>query len=367
MIYFLILTNNCNLNCKYCGEQAFNEPDDFPEPICEISNNIKYDLKKLKNVLRKEKNPYVIFYGGEPLLNIPQMEKTIDFLKDLNVKYILQTNGIFLNKIKKEYLKYFESIFISIDGNKSITSKYRGEKTYDTIIENINYIKNLGYKKEITARMTILNQNIYKNVKHLLNTKLFSSIHWQLDANFWFNDYKKRNFEKFSNENYIPNLKKLIDFWIQNLKKGKIIKIYPFIGIINNLLYERKTKLMCGAGFGNFTIQTDGKVIPCPIMAGMKNYYLGDINKNTKIKKLVFVPNDCKKCKYLNLCGTRCLYSNILNPWPKNEKKQLCKNTIFLIEELQKNTKLIKKLINAKILSKKDFHYLKYNGAEIIP
>lgn len=37
------------------------------------------------------------------------------------------------------------------------------------------------------------------------------------------------------------------------------------------------TKLCCGAGWAEFNIQTDGNITPCPVMAGMKNFYLGNI------------------------------------------------------------------------------------------
>ena len=235
MIYFLILTNKCNLQCKYCFEKAFDDFDvDFPEDVEELDDEIKYDPKMLTKLIINDKKPYFIFYGGEPTLKLDLIKKIIDDLPK-KTKYIIQTNGLLLNLLPKKYLKKFESIFISIDGNKKITNENRGKKVYETIIKNINLIRKKGYKKEITARMTILESNIYKEVLHLIKTEKFDSIHWQIDANFWFNDYKKRDFKKWLNENYKPNLKKLINYWIRELKKGNVIKIYPFIGIMQNI------------------------------------------------------------------------------------------------------------------------------------
>jgi putative peptide-modifying radical SAM enzyme len=335
MIYFLILTNKCNLRCKYCFEKAFDDFDiNFPEDIEELDNDVKFNTKQLKQLIVKDKKPYFIFYGGEPTLRLDLIKKIIDDLPK-KTKYIIQTNGLLLKYLPHKYWDSFESVFISIDGNKKITNENRGKETYEKIIDNIICIRKAGYKKEITARMTVLNSNIYKEVKHLLNTRLFDSVHWQIDANFWFNDYKKRNFKNWLNEDYKPNLKKLVEFWFKEIKKGKVLKLYPFIGIMHNILHNKKTKLACGAGYGNFAIQTNAKIIPCPIMAGMKNYYLGDISKKAiKPKAFYLLPEWCKSCKYLNLCGSRCLYSNIVKPWPKEQRELVCESTNYLIDLL---------------------------------
>jgi len=356
------------LRCKYCFEKAFDDSDvDFPEEIEELNNDVLYNTKHLKTLIKNDPKPYFIFYGGEPTLRLDLIKKIIDALPK-RTKYIIQTNGLLLKYIEHKYLDRFESIFISIDGTKELTNKNRGKETYEKIIENINAIRKAEYKKEITARMVVLDSNIYKEVKHLINTRYFDAIHWQIDANFWFNDYKKRDFKKWLETNYKPNLKKLFNFWFSELKKGNVLRLYPFVGIMHNILNNKKTKLACGAGYGNFTIQTDGKIIPCPIMVGMKNYYLGDLTKKAKKPKdFHLLPNWCKQCEYLDLCGSRCLYSNIVKPWPKEQRGLVCESTKYLIDLLKAKEEDIKKLIKLNIIHIKDFDYLQYNGAEIIP
>ena len=57
----------------------------------------------------------------------------------------------------------------------------------------------------------------------------------------------------------------------------RVLKLYPFLDITHDLLHNQTTKLRCGSGYTNYSIQTDGTIIPCPIMLGMKDYYLGQV------------------------------------------------------------------------------------------
>jgi len=363
LFYHIITTNNCNLNCYYCSEKAFHEPDEFPEPLAPIFNKIEYSMDELKKFIKDEDT--LTFYGGEPLLNIDLVKKIMDSLP--NNRFMMQTNGTLLSFLPKEYVNKFHTILVSIDGDKNDTNKYRGDGVYEKIIKNVEWIKKNGFTEELVARMTIEDQNIYDSVSHLISLGLFDSIHWQLDANFWHNDWKTRNFKDFIEQNYIPNLKKLIDFWVKTMENGSVIKLYPLLGILNTLMYSKKIDLMCGSGHSNYTIQTDGNIIPCPIMVGMKNYYLGNIKNVPKLKKVKVLSNKCKSCSYLNLCGSRCLYANIVQPWPENEQENLCKSIKFTIDYINGKTPLIKNLIKQKIIYKENLFYMKYNGVEIIP
>jgi len=63
-----------------------------------------------------------------------------------------------------------------------------------------------------------------------------------LDAGFYNNDFQKRNFREFS-EKYNKEVKNLADFWVEEMKKGKVLKIYPFLGIFESIYYNKKEKL----------------------------------------------------------------------------------------------------------------------------
>ena len=81
--------------------------------------------------------------------------------------------------------------------------------------------------------------DIYKQITWLLNNEEnpFTSIHWQLNAGFWGNDFARRDFERWSQESYMPGVEKLAKFWVDQMEKtGTVLKLYPLLGIANSLL-----------------------------------------------------------------------------------------------------------------------------------
>ncbi len=373
MHYHIILTEYCNSQCKYCYEKSMKEFDNGLDKKFkfDFSEKEKFDLdllKDLRNFIQKDKNPVIIFYGGEPLLEIKTIEKIIDSFNNTKVKFRMQTNGKLLNETPIKYLKKIDKILVSLDGTKERTNYNRGKGTYELVMKNIEKIKEQGYKGEIIARMTISQEfpDIYEQVLSLIKSG-FSSIHWQIDAGFYTFDFNKEKFKNFT-KNYNNSIKKLIDFWIREMKKGNVLKIYPFLGIIESILKNQKTKLRCGAGYEGYAITQSGKIIACPIMTCIKDFEAGSIKSSSPntLKKFE-IKGKCLNCSYLDLCGGRCLYWNYSNLWPDEGDEMICETIKFLIDNLKNKENEIKSLIKNKTIKLKDFNYEKYFGPEIIP
>ena len=151
-------------------------------------------------------------------------------------------------------------------------------------------------------------------------------------------------------------------------KTGVVLKLYPLLGIAYSLLHEEQSLLRCGGGWINYDIQTDGFIIPCPTMWGMKNFYLGHVSNSDPLKiKKFFVSDPCTKCGILEVCGGRCLYANITERWNKDAYASVCKTVSGLVNTVKAELPRIQQLIAAGRITLKDFDFLKYNGCEIIP
>jgi len=322
------------------------------------------DVCSLKKFINKDINPVIIFYGGEPLLEINKITKIID---NIEVPYRMQTNGKLLDKLPIKYLKKIGKILVSIDGDKERTDSNRGVGTYNLVMKNISLIKEKGYSGEIIARMTlgIESPDIFEQVLHLIDSG-FSSIHWQIDAGFYAHDYDKEKFNSFVKE-YNSSITKLIDLWMHQIKHKKVLKLYPFIGIVDSLLKGEKALLRCGAGHSGYAIRTDGKLTACPIMTWIEDFISGDLDSDPKEIKKFPIVESCNNCEIKDICGGRCLYWNYLKLWPEEGNKLICKTIKHLVIELNNKIPEIIELIDKGIISKKDFEYEKYFGPEIIP
>jgi len=330
----------------------FSAPAEFSAPV-----------EKLKKFLEKDKKAFLIFYGGEPLLEIEKIKEIMD---NINVPFRIQTNGKLLDQLPSKYANKIDKMLISLDGGKERTDFNRGKGTYNKVIKNIELLRKNGYKGELIARMTISSEfpDLYEQVLELIENG-FDSVHWQLDAGFYQYDFND-DYEKFV-EKYNQSVTKLIDYWTNEIKKGNVLKIYPFIAIIDSLLKNEKTLLRCGAGHSGYAIATDGKIIACPIMNCIKDFEAGDLNSKPSELKKFEVSGRCLECDYKDLCGGRCLYWNKSELWLEKGDELICKTIKHLIDELKINIPEIKELIRNKNISEKDFEYEKYFGPEIIP
>jgi len=373
MFFHIIVTNECNSQCRYCyGEALEDTGDDFANFGIDYSlpKKISYDIRLLERFCQQDSDCILTFYGGEPLLCVNEIKQIMDNVKAKH--FMIQTNGLLLDRLEPEYVNRLHTILVSLDGDEALTDYYRGKGTYRRVVDNLKLIRQNGFEGELIARMTVMEQtDIYKQATWLVNNGEFSftSVHWQLNAGFW-NDFTRRNFTEWSRENYNPGIRKLARFWVDNMeKKGVVLRLYPFLGIAQSFLSRGKESLMrCGGGWINYAVQTDGYIVPCPTMWGMKDYYVAHISNADPGKlKRILVNEPCTKCDVYHTCGGRCLYANVTKRWNAEAYMLVCDTVRNLVEAIAQEMPRINDLTQKKRVNQKDFEFMEYNGCEIIP
>jgi len=368
MQYHIILTERCNLKCKYCYEKSMQEFDNGLGEKWDYDEDTPFDsevsIDKLKKFIKPEDR--LIFYGGEPLVMVEKIKEIMD---NLDCKFGIQTNGILLKRLPIEYIKRIDKMLVSIDGDSERTNFNRSKGVYEIVIKNLKELRSRGYSGEIVVRMTLLFPDLFKQVKHLISLieeEIINSIHWQIDAGFYKFDFDKEKFSEFVKE-YNKNISQLVNWWTNEIRNGKVYLIYPFLGIFNRIIgWDKETKLPCGSGYENFTVNTSGKLSSCPIMNSVKKFYCGDIEKG--IEKEIHVQDDeCEKCLNFKICGGRCLYWRDAKLWSPEGDKLICETIGYLINSIKEKVPEIENLLKKGIVKKEQFEYEKYFGPEIIP
>ncbi len=376
MYFHLILTDECNLCCRYCRAKAFDvleESDDETAPRIAIDpdlpRDLDFDLDLLYTFLQKDPESTLTFYGGEPLMRADLIDQIVR--ESPAQRFMIQTNGVLLDRLEPEIVNRFSTILVSLDGGEALTDFNRGAGVYRNVMENVRLIRERGYKGELIARMAVTERTDISEAVHWLSynpDNSFSSIHWQLDANFA-GDFSRREFADWTKTSYNPGIRALVADWIDHMASdGEVMKWYPFLDPMEDLLLGKKSQLRCGSGHANYSIMTDGHIAPCPVMIGMKEYYVGHI-RTADPRQLdgIFVGGECTGCGIYDFCGGRCLYSNITKPWKMAERKTVCGTVECLYTALTGAMPRVRALIENGTLAPDAFDHEKFNGCEIIP
>ena len=372
MLLFITLTQRCNLNCGYCG----NGSNEDIEDLATHNPEVIYDVNLISK-FNKVKDLAVCFYGGEPLLRIHLIEKIMPLLP--KAKFCLQTNGVLLKSLKPEIVRNFNTILVSIDGDEETTDFNRGKGMYKMVQKHCKWLRETcKFKGDLIARMTCSGVNdIYKSVTHLLSLDIFDHVHWQLDAE-WDSDMDARytndlaeGFVDWKDRIYNVGITNLMKDFMDNLRKGKVLGIVPFLGLIKIFIKGEKVKrILCGSGSDAFNVTTGGYINCCPIapefdpIADLK---LDDFDhKNLYDTELI--AGFCKECEILEKCGGRCLYANKDNWWGEEGRKHVCQTVFHLVKTIEDNLEEIKKIVNENPKLMEELDYPKFNNStEIIP
>jgi putative peptide-modifying radical SAM enzyme len=373
LFFHLILTDDCNLCCTYCRGRIFScrsgEVGARVEIDEELPPELSLDLRDLYSFLAKDPDACLTFYGGEPLMRSDLILRIMQ--EAPGIRFMLQTNGLKLGELPEWALQKFETILVSLDGTPSQTDRHRGSGTYSRVMENVDKIMETGFSGELIARMTICEDtDIHDAVTYLSDNPDhgFSSIHWQLDADFS-GDIEMRDLGCWLENRYNPGILRLIRRWVELIgEEGRVPRWYPFLDPMEDLLKGEKTLLRCGSGHSNYTIMTDGSIGPCPVMVGMKDYYSGHICTSDPLRlPRIAIQGECSSCDIYSFCGGRCLYSHIVRPWPEEWRRQICNSVRNLHSGLSRALPEVKRLIREDRVRVSDFAHTKFNGCEIIP
>ena len=151
MNFYLAITNQCNMSCKYCYVPKYNKN----KPVDD-----KLVVERTQQLVDKLQQAHVqigavVLHGAEPLLVAPEtvMQLHEVLYKDTPRQLRIQTNGL---NMTEEYLKKLDperiGFSVSLDGYRTLNDKNRAH--YDKILRNIRTAKQLGFSVSVISVIT---------------------------------------------------------------------------------------------------------------------------------------------------------------------------------------------------------------------
>ncbi|MDD2984759.1 radical SAM protein [Flavobacterium sp.] len=320
----------CNLVCGYCygidGEYGLKGKMNKGNAL----NAIEYLIKNSGN----EKILKVVFFGGEPLLNMPMIEEVVSFCKakELEVpkkfKFAIVTNGTKFDDVVNDFLNInnFE-VTVSFDGDKDtqdVNRPFRGGKgSYESILPKVKKFLE-SRNGNATARATITNHS-----KELLyyrdNLKKIGFKNSFVEA-VTLSDFSKENYNV--NDLTEDQRKQLLEYDKKELEEfTKAIKqresLEEFLGskyvvYLKQFINKVKNNQYCGVSRNMRGIAVNGDIYPCHRFVGNSDFKIGKVDssndeKNEKKYDVDFI-NDhpqCKGCFAKYYCGGGgCIHNN---------------------------------------------------------
>jgi len=235
--YELILTEDCNLRCKYCFDDYFSD-----RTGCSYDTSMSIDiLDDLFNFIyntkaKDSRNPIKIsFFGGEPFSNFKFMKAFVEKAeKEFNfpIRYSINTNGYNLNSEKIDFLVDNNiSIAVSIDGNQKSHDFNRitvgGGNSWKNIMKSMPELlaKVRGRGGNVTFMYTITEETIdelYDSYHFFANMGVNISLQFETEKKKS-NEFHKKfedTMRKLYVEEYMPWGSAFKD-WIMNPNKHK--------------------------------------------------------------------------------------------------------------------------------------------------
>jgi uncharacterized protein len=303
----------CNLVCRYCFESTDKSVMDetVMDGLVEyVHNHIKAGIKKLS----------IGWYGGEPLLGLPVIERLssefITLCEKDSVRYSASiiTNGTLLDKETAGKLKKLHVLRaqITIDGDKNIHNKMRpfktGKGSFDAIMENLKEVVGII---PISLRINLDTNNADQALTFIDKLKKEDWFYRGLessDIHPYYGYIKKYTSTCLCSKDEIL---KPGDFWAKDLELKKY-----FYNHLKGFDYYPEVVSGCTAtSMSSYVVDAKGNLYKCLNHLGIPEKTVGTIFEPSRLNSLYInyltesFENDseCMECKYLPICMGGCV------------------------------------------------------------
>lgn len=344
------VTDACNLECEYCGygglysnhDSRMGEKIDFA--LFESTMQYLYSVWQKDGGRKSRHTIRITFYGGEPLLNFPFIQKAVEYIEShpfpgKKFIYSMTTNAVLLDRYMSFLADKKFELLLSLDGdrqNHSYRKTHSGENSFDTVFENVKRLYDAYpayFKEYVNFNAVLHNRNSVGGVFEFI-LKEFGKVPFVNELNTaGINPSRKKEFwEMFSskteseNKTVGENLKKTYlncsNTYIRTIKLLHSLEVKQYnrsfqdlLDLHDDLSYERNGSIFltgtCIPFSRKIFVSVTGKLYPCERIGNEIDFgkvTVGGVLVN--YDNIVSVYNSlyekharkCRSCKALGSC-----------------------------------------------------------------
>ncbi len=321
----LNVNTGCNLGCTYCYKEDLMAPAQGQRMD---SQTARASIDLLLRQAAKRDRVSVVFFGGEPLSNMPLIRDVVEYTErrcgeeGKTPDFCLTTNATLLTD---DVVDFFDQhrfgISISIDGPKAIHDKHRrtvGDKgTYDVVAKKSRALLSRYTSRPVGARVTLTAgvtdvEAIHEHLKYDMG---FFEVGFAPVTSGAFESFNLRDDEL---QRVYESLKRLGRCYMKAAMDGENIGFSNMHQLMTDLHDGTKKSLPCGAGIGLLAVDKDGDLNLCHRFTGSDLETFGNVESGIDAPRLAeFLKRaaeragtDCETCRIRNLCSGGCYHES---------------------------------------------------------
>lgn len=320
-------SGSCNMACRYCFYADETEKRSVPLMG-------KMSRETLRQIVDRafayaDGDCTFSFQGGEPTLaglsffrDLAEYVESHPNPKKIRVHYSIQTNGYALNE---DWAKWFAQhrvlVGVSLDGPKDIHDRLRkdrsGEGTFQKVMQ---FIRLLEKHKVDFNILTVVSAANARHASQLYSFFQKEGFRYQqyIECLDPLGEVPGGHEYSLTPQRYETFLKTIFDAWYQDMKAGHYVYNRYFENLM--MILTRQVPESCslrGSCLPQWVIEADGSVYPCDFYA-LDEWKLGNILEQSFaeleearkasgfIQQSCRLPEDCKECRWLQLCRNGC-------------------------------------------------------------
>ncbi len=321
----LNVNTGCNLACRYCYKEDLAVPAAGKRMSMEVAAR---SIDLLLEQAEQRPKVSVVFFGGEPLTNMPLIRQVVDYAEERArergkaVDFALTTNATLLTE---ELVSYFDAhrfgLSVSMDGPPVVHDRNRrtvgGHGTYEVVARKVRMLLARYRSKPVGARVTLT-----------AGTTEVEAIHEHLRGQLGFHEVGYAPVTGAELAGPTLSAAELAEVYAGFERLGAQYLAAALVGrntgfanmhqLMTDLHEGRRKALPCGAGVGLLAVDHQGGLNLCHRFTGSDLPTFGDVEHGIASERLgAFLEHaadrsgtHCASCHIRNLCAGGCYHES---------------------------------------------------------